>query len=130
MLNNKLSNSDYGNAYNTTDAEHIYAWDNNEMRIRDDETVCPGCNSYLPSSSDPLDKPDCKNRRCNSCGYTVKLYGFDEAGYVDTYDDTDFEGAPERHIERQQPIDQTFSRKMWKPKMGRKVRFANDDDMM
>jgi len=139
MMNNKMRSKCGANTtarmddlqgYDENDSEQIFAWENDEARIRTNETVCPSCNSRLPTSSDPLDGPNCQNRRCGTCGYTVRLYGYDEAGYTDTFDDTDFVGAPDGRIEQPMPIDDSFTRRMWKPRMGPKSKFADDEEMM
>lgn len=97
-----------------TDKDHIYAWDNDDLKVRADDLICPSCNHELPNTSDPKDWPNCTNAKCSNCGYSVKLYGYpDDLYYDNTVDDADYTDAPEYNYNNETPFPYPYEGDRW-----------------
>lgn len=86
--------SDYDQSDNNL---NVYAWDNNVPKSRIEVDLCPNCNHSLTSGS------NCgNNTKCSSCGYAVKLYGYNNLEFDETRDNGskayDYQQAPVKPI--------------------------------
>lgn len=129
-LNMNSPKKPFVRAFDESVDDYVYAWDEDKPMMRPDDMVCPSCNHLLPASSDPMDIPNCKNNKCDNCGYEVKMYGYsdDDLSYDRTVDDADYNDAPEYNLENELPdyeYDQPHTEEMKKSFMKLDYRTAD-----
>ncbi|VBB17739.1 hypothetical protein YASMINEVIRUS_202, partial [Yasminevirus sp. GU-2018] len=122
-------------AYDGDDREMIFAWDNDKLMVRPNSMRCPSCNHSLPGvDADAPNAPNCKNMRCESCGYSVKLYGYGDLSYDGTVDDADYVDGDEYDTDREQPSNVYTGRfvkgTVERPYKMRRVQFTGKDNIL
>lgn len=107
-MNSAYSKKEFIRAYDPdfdgSSEESIYAWNKNRPMIRTKAMMCPSCNYDIPTHN-PNDHIGCKNTKCDNCGYSLKMYEYNDLNYDKTKDDADNDDADFYDMNIEQPSD-------------------------